>query len=468
MESTFTKQEFNQQEKENKRQFSSNRKYIKKRNNYNNRNKQGYRNRWMFDRYPQEIVYAFNYNLENIKKFNKIITNFSKGRHILDLSALDIIGLDKQPATRRKALINICTLNVAAELGIMEMNTRDLCNLSTYVYTQIQEGLKLKIKDLELNIYLTPDRIINSGKVLKNHNGQKEYGGITIRDYITYYIKQEEKNELSQEEKNNINVGIEEFLTKLQDTGYATLKSVPFSIMRIENHIKIDENGIIISPDIEAKDNLRKIIKPEIYNKYGFSKLSATEATKYEIKLFKNIKSVVKEEIKRQLSPLVVMLPKERISEDIKQSIKLDNISMISKKGRIQDIVEYMHKNVETIANLENDKTQWNRRLNEEEIQSIFQIEYAAMPSSINMNDTWITDLSLALRCIYATYPMIKVLINHKFVPLIDDIPITRYTDDYITVDALIIEALKSDNPQEYFESKGKILFPLIEEDIDV
>lgn len=447
MKTTFTQKEYKEQKKNNTRLYAQNV------NSYRS-NKRGNKNIWLLKRYPREIVYALNFDIENVKTLNKIITNFSKGRHILDLSSLDIVNLQKHPNSRKKALINICTLTVASELGISEMDTRKICELSDYVFAQIKEGLKIKIKDLGLNIYLTPDRIINSGNVLKNHNGQAEYGGVTIRDYITYYIKQDKSPELTEEDKQLVSQGISEFKDKLSSEGYNTLKSVPFSVVRMETHLKIDEEGNIASPDIEAKDNIRKIIKPELYNKYPFNKMSAKEATYTELKLFKLIKPVIKQQIKEVLTPVIPMLPNDQITMDIQQAIQLDNISTISKKGRIQDILEFMEKNVKTIASLEQNKETWNRRLTEDEIHSIFQIEYASMPSS-DLSDgmAWITDLGLAMKCIYATYPMIKTLIRYKFCPFIEEMPITRYTNDYVLLDKMLQEAVKTEDPQEWFAS---------------
>lgn len=448
---TFTKKEAYAQEKNDRRQFSNNRKGFKRKkvNNYHNKEK------WMKNYYPKELVYSFNFNLENIKRVNKIITNFSKGRHILDLSALDILSLQKHPRSRKNALYNILTSTVYEETDIDKMAYKYIVMLSDYVYEQIRIGIEAKIKELGLDFYLTPDRIINSGNVLKNHNGQAEYGGATIRDYITYYAKQEKAPELTDSENLLISEGIDAFQKILNANGYNTLKSIPFSVMRMESHFKLNENKEIISPDIEAKDNIRKIIKQELYEKYPFSKLSAKEATKIEVKLLKLIKPVIKQQIKTELTPLIPMLPNEQITEDIKQAIQLENVAVISKKGRIEDVIKYMKHNVEIIANLESDKNNHKKRLTEDEIHAIFQIEYAAMPSSEDADIFyWISELGQAMKCIYATYPMIKVLIKYKFVPIIDNMPVTRYTDNYKMVDELLSEAIETESPQEYFENK--------------
>ena len=83
------------------------------------------------------------------------------------------------------------------KLNIENLPTRSIIELADLAYGMIYKGLVFKLKGLDLNYFMTPDKIINAGNVIKNHNGTEIYGGNTIRDFLAHYSVNEKKSNLT-------------------------------------------------------------------------------------------------------------------------------------------------------------------------------------------------------------------------------------------------------------------------------
>ena len=220
-------------------------------------------------KYPYAIYNAFRRNKEKCEIFLNTARAYESGRHILELSPLHISNLQRNN-TRQTALANFFKSKDVLMLQIDDLNAKAVKQLSNYLYNAIIKGINTKLEKLDLGAYISTEKIINAGNVMRNYDGIKTYGGSTIRDFITHTITTKKQPKFKNNNMEQANMLVSEFKEKLKD--YNAIKSIPFSIFGFTIYIRVNKNKEIVVPDIEAKDNLRKIIGNEAYEKYDIKK----------------------------------------------------------------------------------------------------------------------------------------------------------------------------------------------------
>lgn len=379
-------------------------------------------------KYPYSVIVAFKNDRNKCETLMKILYEYSQGRHILDISPLDIYNLKCGITARKEALSSICGYENSEILGLYEMSDKNIFIIADTTYDFLYKGLDKKLKELDLNCHISTEKIINAGNVIKNHDGTRTYGGSTIRDYISHMCdKEQNKNNYNADTYGECLKTVNRIIHKLPES-FNYIKSFPFSLFRYSNYIKVNESNEIIIPDIEAKHNLKKLIGTD-YTKYNFKLLSMKDATYLESILINKIKTIVAAYAEKETEELLNQIPESKLKHDAVLSTNIDYIINISNKGLIHDIIDYMTNNLQEIINLENN---YNTILNENSRKAIFQIEYAAFQNTKDTDDMlWIADLSDALKGSFANYGIIKKIIELGFVPRINGLAITEYDINY-------------------------------------
>ena len=408
-------------------------------------------------KYPIQVSYAFRNNQKCCELFMKILTEFSQGRHLLDKSPLDIYELKNGLNARKRALDNILGLEHATTLDILLLNSRDIYGLADVAYEMLYKGLEKKLDELDLNCYISAEKVVNAGNAIKNYDGIITFGGATIRDFLNHTIEKEKISAKAEESRYQCENAALNFIN---NTGtYKVIKSIPFSIFRYKDYIKTNEKGEIIKPDIEAKSHIRRIVGNEIYENAGFKKITMKDATTIEIQLIEHIKSIVEDQLKEILKKYIESIPESVIKEHLIASKNIDAIALISNKGLIHDIVDIFDENIKSVVELEKDPY---RVLNQTERKALFQIEYTSIRSqgsaSLTSDNIWIAEIADAINAEYAKYAMIKTIIEQGFVPKYNEADITAYDIDAQEFCMIMADAKKNDNPIEFIENSLKIL----------
>lgn len=365
-------------------------------------------------KYPKSVIMAFNKDENKYALFMSTLYNYASGRHILELSPLHIYDLSNGVNSKRAALAGIFGVK-SEELEFSHISNRGINVLADVAYALLYKGIERKLKSLNLNSYISVDKIINAGNAIKNHNGSKTYGGSTIRDYLTYNAKNERIVDMTEDEIIACNDIISNALTRMKN--YKLVKSIPISIFRYKQYVLTDKNNNVTSPDIEAKHNLKRILTAEEYETANIAKLSLTKATVLESKLINAIKKTVKTEMKNISEEYLKEIPESLMKENLKKATNINNIIGITAHGLIHDIVKIMENNMRVVVNLENEP---DRIMTEEERKSLLQIEYAALQESLVSPEDdalWLADLKDALNGKMATYGIIKLIIEYACVP---------------------------------------------------
>ena len=300
------------------------------------------------------------------------------GRHILDISPLYVYNLQNGITSKKMSLAAFFKYEDAVKLDFDHLPAKAINRLSELTFSMIYKGITIKLSSLDLNYFMSTDKIINAGNVIKNHNGTELYGGNTIRSFLTHFCVNESDSIATEEELNNMADIIKNKIIELKE--YNAVKSIPFSIFRYSLYIKIDEDGKITTPDIEAKHNIRKILGQEIYYKYHFKKLSMIRATFFESKLIKQIKKTMTKEMNTIANELLIDIPEGCLKEHAILVSSIDNITIITDSGIIHDIVSYKMTNIKGLKTLSEPENS-SRPLTEDEKKSLFQIEYTAIRS---------------------------------------------------------------------------------------
>lgn len=433
----------NQKKANIKRKRNTKKKYHSKYNKYNLNKKIVLENPTI----PDPIKKAFPNSLQKCKLFKKKIIGYSNGRHVLNLHLLDIYNLKFGFYSRKEALISIVGLNDSEILNIEQLNKSQIFELSNYTYQELYKGIEQTIKQLDLNCYVSPEKIINAGNVIKNHNGIETYGGKTVRSYLTHISKTAINYNLTDKEKKVCLDIVNKW--NAENVEYKHIKSLPFSIFRYKKYVRTDEMDNILVPDIEAKYNLKRILGINTYNVANFNKLSILEATILESYLIEHIRLIAKEYASILINNMIKDLSNSKLKEDVIAASNIDNVVNISDHGHIHDIVDYMEKNTKNILSLENNP---EKLLTKEEQQSIIQIEYASIQQNISdITDDllWISDLGEALNGKNAKYGIIKNIIEIGFVPKINSIDITNYDLSIMDFNAIVESAKNIENSNE-------------------
>lgn len=408
-------------------------------------------------RYPAEVSYAFRNNHRKCRLFMKTLNELSQGRHILDKSPLDVYELKNGYNARKRALCNIFGLENSVQLDLLLLEARDIYGLSNIAYEMLYDGIVKRLNELDLNCYISVEKVINAGNAIKNYNGIQTFGGSTIRDFLTHAIEKEQISSKADEYRISCKNTISLFISKADS--YRAIKSIPFSIFRYSNYLKVDTDGKIIGPDIEAKSNICRIIGKELYDSAPFAKLSMLDATMIENKLISTVHKLAAEELKRIYDLYKDVIPECKLKHQIEVASHLSSVSLVSDYGLIHDIVDYFENNIKAITKLEQEP---KRILTSEERKALFQIEYTATRTGegvdISSDMIWIADFADALNSEYATYGVIKTVIEYGFIPKVNDMYITAYNIDPEEFEMIMCNAKTVDRPVDFIEENLQML----------
>lgn len=410
-------------------------------------------------KYPKEILKAFKYDYNKCDIFYKTMYGYMCGRHILELSPLHIYNLQNGYNAKKNALINLFKYDDVVKLNIENLPTRSIIELADLAYGMIYKGLVFKLKGLDLNYFMTPDKIINAGNVIKNHNGTEIYGGNTIRDFLAHYSVNEKKSNLTEDELNNITNFLNERINIYKN--YGSIKSIPFSVFRYSLYIKTDENKTIIVPDIEAKHNLQKILGVELYEKYHIKELSMIKATYFEAKIIKQIKKTLTKEMYSVANNLLIDIPEGKLKEHAILASSIDNVTAITGSGIICNILEFMSNNIINIKKL---YAEPERLFTAEEQKSLFQIEYTALRMNqfeAGHNVLWINDISKAIKGKYANLKSLQLCIEYNFAPVINDKSILDYKISYDVLYNFYVQYIIGFDKNQIIENNEEIMTAL-------
>lgn len=411
------------------------------------------------DNFFTSTLKAFNGDAERRKAFLNTCANFKKGRHILDICPSFVYELKNGQNARRRAL-NALFMSKSDNLGFMNMSPKSIYILSDLAYDAIYEGLITTLSLIDINGYISADKIVKAGGAIKNHNADDTFGGRTVRDYITYMVKT--NTDVASVTPEELMICKKIIKQKESELTYTNVKSLPFAILNYNDKIQV-VNGELKTPDIEAKCNLKKILGDELYKKCNISKITITDATICEDLLIKKIKKLVSEEIS-----LIYHENENKLSDKLKEKLiragKISNLVRVTNHGQIKDIVENYKNN---ICNLVSLATTPDVIMKSEEVNSIFQIEYAAMQEDINSPVEymlWLTDFGAAKNGRFTTYSKLIPIIENHCSPCIDGSPITDYEfTDTSKINYLLTQYVNANNEQK--EKIVDVLKSLIKED---
>lgn len=408
----------------------------KNRTNKNNRHRK-YRKSYRKQRpennrkYPKEVLLAFKYDYDKCDIFYKTMYGYMCGRHILEISPLYVYNLQNGINAKKASLTALFKYEDALKLNIDELSPKAINGLSELAFSMLHKGITVKLGSLDLNYFMSTDKIVNAGNVIKNHNGTEVYGGSTIRDYLTHFCINEKDSTATDEE---IELAAETVKEKIAEfKSYTAIKSIPFSIFRYSLYMKTDENDKITTPDIEAKHNLKKMIGQELYSKYHFEKISMARATFFESKLIKQIRKTMTKEMNTIANELLVDIPDGNLKNHAVLASSIENVTAITDSGIIHDIVEYMTVNIKNIKSL-GEPENINRTLTEQEQKSLFQIEYTAMKATqfeTEKDTLWLGEISAAIKAEHATFNKLLLCIDNEYAPMINEKSILDYNIEY-------------------------------------
>ena len=167
-------------------------------------------------KYPYVIYNAFRKNKEKCEIFLNTARAYESGRHILELSPLYISNLQRNINTRQTALANFFKSKDVLVLQIDNLNAKAVKQLSNYLYNAIIKGINTKLEKLDLGAYISTEKIINAGNVMRNYDGIKTYGGSTIRDFITHTITTKKQPKFKNNNMEQANMLVSEFKEKIK------------------------------------------------------------------------------------------------------------------------------------------------------------------------------------------------------------------------------------------------------------
>lgn len=374
----------------------------------------------------QTISRAFGPDIAKRNKFGNDLSNYEAGRHILDLCPAFIYDLDNTLISRRNALNCLFSFK-SDDLIFSEMKPKYVFELSNIARECICKGIDTALRALDLNNYITTAKIVKAGAAIKKHRADEVFGGRTIRNYITYICTSSKENvSVTNDELNICKKIIKE---KLDEINYTNIKSLPFSLVNYSNRMIVNK-GRLVSPDIEAQSNLRKILGDKKYAEAMIDKISINDATYCEDILIKKIKTIIQNEINTIYNREKEKITDEFIKEKLEIASNLKVLETITTKGQIKDIVEYFNQNVSTILYAQAHPFE---KLDKASIDCIFKIEYCSMQIQIeNPRDyaEWLTEFGAAKDGNYVTYSKIHLIMKHRCSPYIDGSPITDYDFD--------------------------------------
>lgn len=351
------------------------------------------------------VLAAGKRNLDDISKtkirvFASEIYDIKRGKKVLDYSPANIRDLQYGFNSRRAALAAIFGTEKYRYFEIEAFHTEQLISFSDYVFETICVGLKTLLTSLDLNSFMSVERIVKAGNSIKNYGGAEVYGGTTVRDFLTYCAKKEKtvENKVSVETIKQIILSKES-----QFEEYKRIKSLPFALFDYKRNIKTDESGCITTPDLEAKKNLRIMLGSE-YAANNFSSITLIEATAYESRLIHKIKktaTVALEQYINDNNEKVKTLP-EFLQKDLLAAGNINLISAATKKCLVHEVVSRYEENFELITAAgekfnEAVKNGEEYCLSDNEKKALFQIEYQVARTKPDIDFEYIADFGAFL-----------------------------------------------------------------------
>lgn len=406
-------------------------------------------------KYPYVIYNAFRKNKKKCEIFLNTARAYESGRHILELSPLYISNLQRNINTRQTALANFFKSKDVLVLQIDNLNAKAVKQLSNYLYNAIIKGINIKLEKLDLGAYISTEKIINAGNVMRNYDGIKTYGGSTIRDFITHTITTKKQPKFKNNNMEQANMLVSEFKEKLKD--YNAIKSIPFSIFGFTIYIRVNKNKEIVVPDIEAKDNLRKIIGNEAYEKYDIKNIPLITATGMETVLIKRIRKTLDVKLKDlalNFNDIISEKNTTKLKHHISICAKAENVSVITDSGLIMNIAEYFKNNLNKIIQMDKNR---DKKLSDEDKKALFQIEYTAMKNDTTPNSLWLSEILAAINGKYATFEKLLLCIEYDFAPVINDISVMDADVPYKTLKDFYETYVKNGFDNNYDEIMEKL-----------
>lgn len=368
------------------------------------------------------ISLAFGPDIEKRNKFASNLSNFTAGRHILDLCPAYIYDLDGNVIARRNALNYLFPFK-STELIFTEMQPKHIYALSDIAKESIEKGISLTLNQLDLKSYITTAKIIKAGAAIKKHHADQTFGGRTIRNYLTYICT---TNEEEKSEPENIKICKAIIVNKKDEINSVNIKSLPFSLINYNNRIIVNK-GELVSPDIEAKSNLRKILGDQKYAEARIKEISIRDATYCEDFLIKQIKKLVQSELTNIYNESVEKIDEDFMKKKLEIASDLKILGTITTKGQIKDIIEYFKQNINTIIYAQKNPLEI---LSKEKTDCIFKIEYCSMQVQIENPreySEWLTEFGAAKEGKFVTFSKLIPIMKHRCSPYIDGSPITDY-----------------------------------------
>lgn len=387
----------------------------------------------------------------NAFNFRLIVKALRKGTKLMDFNLKNLYLLTSSPDNRQSALISIFYPKIES-FDFNDLSSRDVVALSDIAYQAIRNGMEALIKNAALDINVSIKKLENAGRDILQHNAAKDFGGETLRNYLTYLVmNNKSKPATTSLTENEFNAC--KFIAgqRIESLSYKNIKSLPFNLINITERFEVEEKKIKV-PDVEAKINLRKILSDTVYDESRVAELDLWQATSCEYSFVKRIRAIVENEIDIRCSNVIKTCVPENMQNKLLESIKLKNLMQITRSGQIKDIIEYAEENISTVIKTSKDAP--SRVLSADETDKFFRIEYASCTE--DCSPEWISEvIDLLNFANYPTYPIVTTCLLSHCIPRINKSSIADFKyDDYKIVSGYIMQYAKTDNIAE----KAKLL----------
>lgn len=357
-------------------------------------------------------------------RYSEIAHNYAKGLHILGLSLVAIDNLDKSVSKRAEAIYGILGNKEAANLGIDFLPKAEdkkmqykIINISNHLSQAIEVGFNKMLERLDIpNLKVSFDMVKKAGKAVRTRNATLTYNGNSIREYITYEAsKLKDEDTLTEEENKLRKIILDEAYKDLQK--YNNIKSIPFGLLRYKRGIQLNAELEIVRPDIEAKYNLKRILGVEKYNIANIKSLSLEKATLIEGQLIELIKKTAQKEIMDTIGEQVKAMPKNILKKDLKAASKLSNVSNVTSRWLILDVVENIQEQTQFVEKVINDPYYY---WTDEEKRLFLQIEMQALTDQDKETTSrYINEMRMILNGKYCNLKLLEPFIEERSCPIV-------------------------------------------------
>lgn len=353
--------------------------------------------------------------------FSKICHNFAAGRHIIDCSAISLYELQVySTATRKRAMERLMGKTNYQALPLNNMHHVALLDCSDYMYKALLRGLENMLSALSLHIHMSPEKIANTGKAMKLHDGGAVYQGYRVRDVLSYTLQKEGDTSLATDEERTAQINtVLDYCEKYKT--FTAIKGIPFSVLRYKNTMRIDGDNNILLPDVEAKYNLYRILGKETYEAYHFEKASVIDATVFESKLIAKIKKTLKHELTDIYATYSQKLQNDAITKALGESLSIEALVLATNSGNVHYIVKHFRENLEALYQAQ---THPAKELTDEERLALFQIifqynRFASYNYLDGFEGTEVTALAISYKS--CTYQLFERVVRYGVIPIVDE-----------------------------------------------